>query len=131
VVIHNINASPFSYLQDEVMADLASIVSKVSKTEKGVYVQASTLGSLEALLSFLQVSHVKSIFICFDRFLLTPRIHSPQFSHFLFAFLYMCVCVPTQSVNIPVAGVGIGPIHKKDVMKAGVMLERQKEYGTC
>jgi translation initiation factor 5B len=37
-------------LKDEVMADLASIVSKVSKTDRGLYVQASTLGSLEALL---------------------------------------------------------------------------------
>ncbi len=75
-------------LKDEVMADLASIVSKVSKTDRGLYVQASTLGSLEALLSFL------------------------------------------GGHKIPVAAVGIGPIHKKDVMKAGVMLERAPEYAS-
>jgi hypothetical protein len=32
--------------------------------------------------------------------------------------------------KIPVAAVGIGPIHKKDVMKAGVMLERAPEYAS-
>jgi translation initiation factor 5B len=82
------NPSNLEMYKDEVMADLASIVSKVSKTERGLYVQASTLGSLEALLSFL------------------------------------------QGHKIPVAAVGIGPIHKKDVMKAGVMLERAPEYAT-
>lgn len=46
--------------------------------------QASTLGSLEALLTFLQ----------------------------------------SDAVQIPVSGINIGPIHKKDVMRASVMLEK-------
>jgi translation initiation factor 5B len=51
---------------------------------EGVCVQASTLGSLEALLEFLR----------------------------------------SPAVKIPVSGIAIGPIHKKDVMRASVMLEK-------
>ena len=40
-------------LKDEVQGDLATILSKVDKSGQGVCVQASTLGSLEALLTFL------------------------------------------------------------------------------
>lgn len=40
-------------LKDEVQGDLATILSKVDKSGQGVCVQASTLGSLEALLAFL------------------------------------------------------------------------------
>ena len=68
-------------LREEVMSDLNSI----ETTDRGVCVQASTLGSLEALLDFL------------------------------------------KSSKIPVSGVGIGPVHKKDVMRAAVMLEKAKE----
>jgi translation initiation factor 5B len=73
-------------LMDEVMGDLAHLLSKVSKTGRGVSVQASTLGSLEALLEFLRVS------------------------------------------KIPVATISIGPVFRKDVLKAGIMLEKSKEY---
>jgi translation initiation factor 5B len=73
-------------LMDEVMGDLAHLLSKVSRTGRGVSVQASTLGSLEALLEFLRVS------------------------------------------KIPVATISIGPVFKKDVLRAGVMLEKAKEY---
>ena len=68
-------------LRDEVMSDLNSI----ETVERGVCVQASTLGSLEALLEFL------------------------------------------KSSKIPVSGVGIGPVHKRDVMRAATMLEKAKE----
>ena len=40
-------------LKNEVMKDLGGILRRVKKNEDGVYVQASTLGSLEALLEFL------------------------------------------------------------------------------
>jgi translation initiation factor 5B len=30
--------------------------------------------------------------------------------------------------QIPVSGINIGPVHKKDVMRAGVMLERRPEF---
>jgi translation initiation factor 5B len=73
-------------LMDDVMGDLAHLLSKVSKTGRGVSVQASTLGSLEALLEFLRVS------------------------------------------KIPVATISIGPVFRKDVLRAGVMLEKAKEY---
>jgi translation initiation factor 5B len=45
-------------LMDEVMGDLEHLLSKVSRTGRGVSVQASTLGSLEALLEFLRVSKI-------------------------------------------------------------------------
>ncbi|KAF2817089.1 P-loop containing nucleoside triphosphate hydrolase protein [Mytilinidion resinicola] len=45
-------------LMDDVMADLAHLLGKVSKTGRGVSVQASTLGSLEALLEFLRTSKI-------------------------------------------------------------------------
>lgn len=74
-------------IKNEVMADLNSMLSSVvHKTEAGVCVQASTLGSLEALLQFL------------------------------------------SDMKIPVSGVNIGPVHKKDVVRASTMLERAPEY---
>jgi translation initiation factor 5B len=72
-------------LRDEVMADLTSLLNSIDKSGRGVCVQASTLGSLEALLDFLKAS------------------------------------------KIPVSGVNIGPVHKKDVMRAATMLERARE----
>ena len=45
-------------LEDEVMADLEQLLNKASKDHRGVSVQASTLGSLEALLEFLKQSKI-------------------------------------------------------------------------
>ncbi|KAG9793253.1 Eukaryotic translation initiation factor 5B [Exophiala dermatitidis] len=73
-------------LCEEVMADLQQLLSKVSKDNRGVSVQASTLGSLEALLEFL------------------------------------------KQMKIPVANISIGPVYKRDVMMAGTMLEKAKQY---
>ncbi|OAL72849.1 mitochondrial translation initiation factor IF-2 [Trichophyton violaceum] len=73
-------------LTDEVMSDLENLLSKVSRDNRGVAVQASTLGSLEALLEFLRTS------------------------------------------KIPVANISIGPVYKRDVMRAGAMLEKAKQY---
>ncbi|KAH6768318.1 eukaryotic translation initiation factor 2 family protein [Perilla frutescens var. frutescens] len=77
-------------IKEAAMEDVNSVMSRIDKSGEGVYVQASTLGSLEALLEFLK----------------------------------------TPAVNIPVSAISIGPVHKKDVMKASVMLEKKKEYGT-
>jgi len=73
-------------LKKDVMQDLESILKRVTTTDTGVYVQSSTLGSLEALLEFLKES------------------------------------------KIPVSGINIGPVNKKDVTKASIMLEHAKEY---
>ncbi|XXG40433.1 hypothetical protein AAC387_Pa01g1152 [Persea americana] len=78
------------FVKEAAMQDMNTVMSRIDKSGEGVSVQASTLGSLEALLEFLR---------------------SPV-------------------VNIPVSSISIGPVHKKDVMRAGVMLERKKEYGT-
>lgn len=77
-------------VKEMTMEDMRSVMSRIDRTGEGVCVQASTLGSLEALLEFLK---------------------SPD-------------------VSIPVSGISIGPVHKKDVMKASVMLEKKKEYAT-
>eukprot|EP00177_Eucheuma_denticulatum_P003683 GFKZ01006676.1.p1 GENE.GFKZ01006676.1~~GFKZ01006676.1.p1 ORF type:complete len:1248 (-),score=355.77 GFKZ01006676.1:1435-5178(-) len=82
------NEDEMSYVRDEVMKDFKTILTSVDKSGLGVYVQASTLGSLEALLEFLRTS------------------------------------------KIPVSGINIGPVHKRDVTKASTMLERRKEYAT-
>ncbi|EWC43383.1 eukaryotic translation initiation factor 5B [Drechslerella stenobrocha 248] len=73
-------------LEEEVMSDLEGLLNKVEKSGKGVCVQASTLGSLEALLDFLSVS------------------------------------------KIPVMSISIGPVYKRDVMRAGTMLEKDKRF---
>ncbi|KAK4788329.1 hypothetical protein SAY86_019648 [Trapa natans] len=77
-------------VKEAAMEDMKSVMNRIDKSGEGVCVQASTLGSLEALLEFLK----------------------------------------SPAVSIPVSGIGIGPIHKKDVMKASVMLEKKKEYAT-
>ncbi|GFZ09929.1 eukaryotic translation initiation factor 2 (eIF-2) family protein [Actinidia rufa] len=77
-------------IKESAMEDMKSVLSRIDKTGEGVCVQASTLGSLEALLEFLK----------------------------------------SPAVSIPVSGISIGPVHKKDVMKASVMLEKKKEYAT-
>ncbi|KAK9135932.1 hypothetical protein Syun_015262 [Stephania yunnanensis] len=75
-------------VKESTMQDMKSVMSRIDKSGEGVCVQASTLGSLEALLEFLK----------------------------------------SPAVKIPVSGISIGPVHKRDVMKASVMLERKKEY---
>lgn len=77
-------------IKEAAMEDMRSVMSRIDRTGEGVCVQASTLGSLEALLEFLK----------------------------------------TPEVSIPVSGISIGPVHKKDVMKASVMLEKKREYAT-
>lgn len=73
-------------LMDDVMEDLTGLLDSVDPTGKGVVVQASTLGSLEALLDFL------------------------------------------KDMKIPVMSIGLGPVYKRDVMKATAMLEKAKEF---
>ncbi|XP_018605678.1 eukaryotic translation initiation factor 5B [Scleropages formosus] len=73
-------------LRDELVRELKQTLSSIKLEEKGVYVQASTLGSLEALLEFL------------------------------------------RSSKVPYAGINIGPVHKKDVMKASTMLEHDPQF---
>eukprot|EP01065_Artemidia_motanka_P035286 TRINITY_DN431_c0_g1_i1.p1 TRINITY_DN431_c0_g1~~TRINITY_DN431_c0_g1_i1.p1 ORF type:complete len:841 (+),score=365.96 TRINITY_DN431_c0_g1_i1:77-2599(+) len=72
-------------LKAEVMKDVSGVLTR-TQSDKGVLVQASTLGALEALLSFL------------------------------------------SDVKIPVSTVGVGPIHKKDVMRVLNMKERHPMY---
>jgi len=71
--------------------DLVDILDKyVDKSDDGVIVQASTIGSLEALLEFL------------------------------------------YQMKIPVTSVNIGPVHKKDVLKAmkSIGENRKREFAT-
>lgn len=72
--------------KEELSELLKDVLGDVKLSEKGVFVQASTLGSLEALLSFL------------------------------------------KSSEIPYAGINIGPVHKKDITKASVMLVQDPRY---
>src|SRR5690348_15454712 len=69
------------FYKKEVSKALSNLLSKVDKTGEGVWVQTSTLGSMEALLDFLGDN------------------------------------------KIPVSGLSIGPVHKKDVVRASVSFE--------
>lgn len=73
-------------MMDDIMADLRGLESYMDKSGRGVWVQASTLGSLEALLEFL------------------------------------------KQMKIPVMGINIGPVYKRDIMKCAAMLEKAPEY---
>ena len=72
-------------LMEEVMDDLTGLLDSVDSSGRGVVVQASTLGSLEALLDFL------------------------------------------KAMKISVMSIGLGPVYKRDVMKATTMLEKAPE----
>ncbi|XP_073840916.1 eukaryotic translation initiation factor 5B [Musca autumnalis] len=74
--------------KEEVARELKSALSHIKLAATGVYVQASTLGSLEALLEFLRTS------------------------------------------KIPYSAIRIGPVVKRDVMKASTMLEHEPQYAT-
>lgn len=80
------NHTKIDSLKDEINNLFHDAMNSIKTSERGVYVQASTLGSLEALLEFL------------------------------------------TSSGIPYFQVKIGPVVKKDVMKASVMLEHDSVY---
>ena len=80
------NMDEVEELKEKVIADVDSIINKVNKSEDGLLIQASTLGSLEALLSFL------------------------------------------ESKKIPVNSVGIGPLHRKDVLPLQLIAERNPKF---
>ncbi|XP_062204137.1 eukaryotic translation initiation factor 5B-like [Phragmites australis] len=63
-------------------------ISRIKTFREGVYVQASSLGTLEAI-----TEHLK-----------------------------------TLSLDVPVSGCNLGPVHKQDVIKATTMLKRKEEY---
>lgn len=104
------------FIQDDLVRELKQTLSSIKLEEKGVYVQASTLGSLEALLEFLRTSKVPvSSRVCAA---IAGATVIPVCSH-----LTLDVCVSPQY-----AGINIGPVHKKDVMKASTMLEHDPQY---
>lgn len=78
-------------LKREAMEDVESILQNIERASEGVHVQASTLGSLEALLSFLR----------------------------------------SNEIGIPIAGIGIGPVNKKEVVSTSIMRERGKKEYAC
>lgn len=74
-------------LKDKVEDELESTLASFEREETGTYVVASTVGSLEALVTYLK------------------SVKPP----------------------IPIANVSVGPVHKRDVMKAAVMLEKNPQ----
>jgi translation initiation factor 5B len=75
-------------LKEEVAKELKSALNSIKLSALGVYVHASTLGSLEALVAFLKVS------------------------------------------KIPYSAIRIGPVVRRDVMKASTMLTHESQYAT-
>ncbi|CAL8086253.1 unnamed protein product [Calicophoron daubneyi] len=74
------------YFKEEVCRGLKEALRAIAVSSLGVYVVASTLGSLESLLVYL------------------------------------------KSVEIPYSGINIGTVHKKDVMKASIMVEKDAKW---
>ncbi|CAF4405638.1 unnamed protein product, partial [Adineta steineri] len=74
------------YFKNEIQNILKNALNSIKLQETGVYVQASTLGSLEALLEFLETS------------------------------------------NIPYAGINIGTVHRKDIVRASAQLDRKPQW---
>lgn len=104
---------------------------------EGVCVQASTLGSLEALLEFLKSDDVRVSAAavparCRRQQQQKSRAPPPPLTHTPAA---MPAAQPPQRPHpsqpqIPVSSINIGPINKKDVMRANAMIERgYKKYG--
>ncbi|KAF2353575.1 Small GTP-binding protein domain [Trinorchestia longiramus] len=75
-----------SVLKEAVHKDFTQAMKAIKVKDKGVYVQASTLGALEALLEFFKTK------------------------------------------SIPYSGIRVGPVVKRDVMKAAAMLEHDDKY---
>lgn len=61
---HTLN---FYFIREVINKELKSVLRSIKLSEHGVFVQASTLGSLEALLEFLKTSKIpvssKNIFL--------------------------------------------------------------------
>lgn len=55
-------------LKEEIAKELSSALGNIRLAERGVYVQASTLGALEALLDFLKSSKIPVSFILFIQY---------------------------------------------------------------
>lgn len=73
-------------LKEEVDREFKTAMRSIKVKERGVYVQASTLGALEALLEFFKAN------------------------------------------SVPYSGIRVGPVVKRDVMKAAAMLEHDPMY---
>lgn len=61
-------------LKEEIAKELSSALGNIRLAERGVYVQASTLGALEALLDFLKSSKIPVSFIFITRALLLDHL---------------------------------------------------------
>jgi len=86
-------------LKEEVMKDVAGLTDALATEAKGVTVQASTLGALEALLEFLRNPGK-------DR-------------------------AGKERPPIPVSSATVGPIHKKDVLRAAIMAQKGHDEYSC
>lgn len=89
IQFHSISDNFFSVLsrvcRDEVTKELRSALSQIKLSQEGVYVQASTLGSLEALLEFLKVSKIPVSWIYYHFFIIANLIDSMLASDYFLA----------------------------------------------
>ena len=90
-------------IKDEIIGDLDEILNKVDKQNRGVYVQASTLGEQRPAISD------ESCFLCRLWRVLPPQWSIVRFfSGSLEALLEFL-----RTSKIPVSGIAIGPVHKR------------------
>ena len=165
---------------------LKDVLDSIRVQERGVYVQASTLGSLEALLEFLRTSKIPvrlmclaasscqpvstfttdslfTLFTCDNVIYYIPVaiIHYYKFTtqyillniqiihilsfldiqHDIFYYPVITINTPYHPYrryhgnplispyhpSLQCSGINIGPVHKKDIMKASVMIEHDSQ----
>ncbi|CAK5076780.1 unnamed protein product [Meloidogyne enterolobii] len=130
---------------------LKNALMAIKKKPEGVYVQASTLGSLEALLEFLKAQKIPVWFFKISFITLEPRyklllgteklgsitqymyvqstIMRPiKFYTSKHIFIICCSTIKFLIFYLKYSNVNIGPVHKRDVQKAAAMLEHNSEF---
>jgi len=85
-VVYNNCPDEIEYYKKEAQVEIDRALKAIKVDKTGVYVQASTLGALEALVTFL------------------------------------------REKKVPIFAVNVGPIHKKDVIRASTMLEHDPRW---
>lgn len=100
-------------LKEEIARELSSALGNIKLAERGVFVQASTLGALEALLDFLKSSKIPVSFIeitTYDFYLMNRRMYRSDLyntgwdtkigdSQKLFASRIACLFVPACTIS--------------------------------
>ena len=82
------NPDEVEICKEEVAHELKSALGRIKLQDRGVYVQASTLGSLEALLEFLKTSEIPVIYCYFYNDYFHFSCHQCKLTIFFYKIYY-------------------------------------------